>query len=88
MKHTKEELTIQDKELINDIINIYFDYLDKENEARGKFIGLAHEAGEIASSGDKYENNIRFFEVSDSIKKLISFKKDAAIKLRNKLHYY
>jgi hypothetical protein len=78
-------MTQQEKEILRDMIDAYCSLLDNKSNSVSEFIGLAHETGDIASSGDLYEKNVRFFEVKDSIKSFIAAKKASARLLINKI---
>jgi hypothetical protein len=79
------EITGQDKDLLLEMMQAYQEKLDRMDEGRSTYISLAHITNEIASAGKKYEDNIRFFEVSDTIKSYISEQKLKAVRLYQKV---
>lgn len=79
------QLTNSEKDLLQDMLNMYNEAITKKEDTAGDFIWLAHETGDIASSGTKYIENRKFWEVRDNIRKYLSEKKITANKLISKI---
>lgn len=76
-------LTNKEKDLLQDMLNIYLASIDKKVDAVSEFIGLAHVTGDIASAGEKYVENRKFFDVKDNIKQHL---KEQKITANNLIH--
>jgi len=74
-------LTNAEKDLLQEMLTRYNEYINEKENTAGDFIWLAHETGDIASSGEKYTNNRKFWEVRDNIRTMLSEKKITANKL-------
>ncbi len=68
------------------MLNVYIEHLRNDEDNSHKYMAYAHFCGEIGSSGDKYTNNIRFFDVNDKIKDYISDLKIRSNKLITKIY--
>ncbi len=79
------QLTNDEKNLLQEILDEYRNLLTEKSERAGDFIAWAHETGDVASSGEKYEQNKILWEIKDNIRKMIAEKKIAAGKLISKL---
>ena len=89
MKNKPEERIIfspEETELLQDMLTAYIEKLSKDDEAFRKYMMYAHLCGEISDSGDKYSNNIRFFDVKDKITDYISDLRIKSNKLTTKLY--
>lgn len=64
-----QKLTNEEKDLLQDMLNVYADHVKQRVEASNDFIGMAHLTGDIASSGEKYTENTKFWEVRDNIRR-------------------
>lgn len=73
-----KHLTNKEKDLLQDMLNIYLTSIDKKIDSVSEFIGLAHVTGDIASAGEKYVQNKKFFEVKDNIREYLKEQKIAA----------
>ena len=89
MKNKPEERIIfspEETELLQDMPNVYIGHLSKDDTNFRKYMLYAHLCGEIADSGDKYANNIRFFDVKHKIENYISDLKIRSNKLTTKIY--
>jgi len=80
------ELTNEERLLFFEMSDFYLQHkLDKDSDSIGCYMAYAKHIGEIADVGDKYTDNIRFFEVKNKIRNYLSERKQAVYDLRKKL---
>jgi hypothetical protein len=84
-KKNTMNITKQEREVLIEMLDVYATHIENNSNNISQFIWLAHDICEIASSGEKYEKNIRFFEVKDKIKAHLLNKKADARSLINKI---
>jgi len=77
------QLTNQEKDFLQEMLEVYSEYINNKINSVREFIGLAHITGDIASAGEKYVQNKKFFYVKDNIVKHLEEQKRVANKLIN-----
>lgn len=82
-----QTLSNEDKDILLEMLNLYKEHLESKKEAAAEFVALAHETGDIASSGEKYTENVKFWHVKDNIKTMLDKKKSVATKIIHNLIY-
>lgn len=78
-----KKLTGAEQNLLSSMLECYCNDLSKDIDNVRQFISFAHITGDIASAGDKYTENKKFFEVKDNIVKHIETQKREARNLIN-----